>query len=56
MMLYTLHEMNRITMSPLTYASSLVAETFSNPFSPYSYVPGSRRIAARFDVMNRLSK
>lgn len=56
MMLYNLHEMNRVTMTPLTYASSLVAETFSNPFSPYSYIPGSRRIAARFDIMNRLNK
>lgn len=56
MMLYNLHEMNRVTMSPLTYASSLITETFTNPFSPYSYIPGSRRIAARFDVINRLSK
>lgn len=55
-MLYTLHEINRIALSPLTYASSLVAEAFTNPFSPYSYVPSSRRIAARFDLLNRISK
>lgn len=55
-MLYNIHEMNRLMLSPLSYVSSLVAETFTNPFSPYSYVPGSRRFAARFDLLNRLGK
>ena len=55
-MLYNIYEMNRLMLSPLSYASSLVAETFTNPFSPYSYVPGSRRFAARFDLFNRLGK
>lgn len=55
-MLYTLHEINRIALSPLTYASSLVAEAFSSPFSPYSYLPYSRRVAARYDLFNRISK
>lgn len=55
-MLYNLHEMNRLMLSPLSYTSALVAETFTNPFSPYSYLPGSRRFAARFDLFNRLGK
>jgi polyhydroxyalkanoate depolymerase len=55
-MLYNLHEMNRMMFAPITYASSLVTEAFTNPFSPYSYIVGSRRFAARFDILNRLGK
>ena len=55
-MLYNIHEMNRLVLSPLTYTASLVAETFTSPFSPYSYMPGSRRLAARFDLFNRFGK
>lgn len=55
-MLYNLHEINRLVMSPLTYTASLVAETFTSPFSPYSYIPGSRRVAARFDLFHRFGK
>lgn len=55
-MLYDFHEMNRLALSPLTYAASLISETFTNPFSPYSYALGSKRIAARFDLFYRLNK
>lgn len=55
-MLYNLHELNRTTLAPLSVASGWVAEALTSPFLPYSYFPGSRRLAARFDLFHRLGR
>lgn len=48
--------MNRLALSPLTYAASLISETFTNPFSPYSYALGSEAYYGTFRLIYRLNK
>jgi poly(3-hydroxybutyrate) depolymerase len=55
-MLYALHEMQHAILAPWNVMAKVNHEIFSHPFSPLSYVPGSRRIAAGNELFHRLTK
>ena len=55
-MLYQLHEFQRSILNPISKVAGLSAHFYTNPYSPLSYSPFSRRIAATFDLVHRLGK
>jgi poly(3-hydroxybutyrate) depolymerase len=55
-MLYALHEMQHAILAPWNILAKVNHDIFSHPFSPLSYVPGSRRIAASNELFHRLTK
>jgi poly(3-hydroxybutyrate) depolymerase len=55
-MLYALHEMQHAILAPWNVMAKVNHDIFSHPFSPLSYVPGSRRIAASNELFHRLTK
>ncbi|NOL49212.1 polyhydroxyalkanoate depolymerase [Pelistega europaea] len=55
-MLYLLHELAKQSMAPFVSFSTWGAKVFSDPFSPYAYIPNSRHIAAGFELLHRLGK
>jgi poly(3-hydroxybutyrate) depolymerase len=55
-MLYQLYETNRGWISPFSEFASATAKLYSNPLSPMAQLPQASRIAAGFDLMNRLTK
>ncbi|MDY3330970.1 MAG: polyhydroxyalkanoate depolymerase [Pelistega sp.] len=55
-MLYILHEFTKQSMAPFVSLSTWGSKLFSDPFSPYSYIPNSRHIAAGFELLHRLGK
>lgn len=55
-MLYILHELTKQNMAPFVSLSTWGSKLFSDPFSPYSYIPNSRHIAAGFELLHRLGK
>ncbi len=55
-MLYQWFETHRALMSPFAEFASATSKLYSNQLSPFASVPGSQRIAAGFDLMNRLAK
>lgn len=55
-MLYFLHELAKQSMAPFVSLSTLGAKLFSDPFSPYAYIPNSRHIAAGFELLHRIGK
>jgi len=55
-MLYALHEMQHAILAPWNVMAKVNHEIFSHPFSPLSYVPGSRRIAASNELFHRITK
>ncbi|MGG4773891.1 polyhydroxyalkanoate depolymerase [Paenalcaligenes sp. Me52] len=55
-MLYDLHEWQRSMLAPLVNLSSQGSELFSSPYSPWSYTPVSRQIAAGYELLYRLGK
>lgn len=55
-MLYEWHEMQRSWLNPLSSWAQASAQLYSNPISPFSYSPASRRVAASFELLHRLGK
>ncbi|MBU6305261.1 MAG: polyhydroxyalkanoate depolymerase [Betaproteobacteria bacterium] len=55
-MLYQLHELQRSILHPISHLASAGAHLYTNPYSPLSYTPFSRRLAATFDLVHRLGK
>ena len=55
-MLYTLHEMSHAALAPWQMWASMNARAFSHPFSPLSYAPVSRKIAAGSELFIRVTQ
>jgi poly(3-hydroxybutyrate) depolymerase len=55
-MLYDLHELQRAFLTPLAAFTSSGSQLFSHPYSPFSYSPISRQIAAAYELVHRLGK
>jgi poly(3-hydroxybutyrate) depolymerase len=55
-MLYHLHDLQRKFMNPLSVWAQATSELFSSPYSPLSYTPFSRRVAAGYDLLHRIGK
>ena len=55
-MLYTLHEMSHAALAPWQMWASMNASMFSHPFSPLSYSPLSRKIAAGSELFVRVTQ
>jgi poly(3-hydroxybutyrate) depolymerase len=55
-MLYAIHEMQHAILAPWNVMAKVNHDIFSHPFSPLSYVPGSRRIAASNELFHRITK
>ena len=55
-MLYTLHEMSHAALAPWQMWASMYASLFSHPFSPLTYSPFSRKIAAGSELFVRVTQ
>ena len=55
-LLYTLHEMSHAALTPWQLWASFNANMFSHPFSPLSYSPLSRKIAAGSELFVRITQ
>ena len=55
-MLYTLHEMSHAALTPWQLWASFNANAFSHPFSPFTYSPLSRKIAAGSELFLRVTQ
>jgi poly(3-hydroxybutyrate) depolymerase len=55
-MLYQWYETQRALMSPFAEFASASSKLYSNQLSPFATLPGSQRISAAFELLNRLSK
>lgn len=55
-MLYDLHELQRSFLTPLAAFTDTGSKLFSHPYSPFSYSPVSRQIAATYELVHRLGR
>ncbi len=55
-MLYQFYEAQRALLSPFADFASASSRLYSNPTSPLAKMPGSQRMSAGLDLMNRLAK
>jgi poly(3-hydroxybutyrate) depolymerase len=55
-MLYQLYDWQRAAMQPWRALAQAANELYGHPDSPLSYLPGSRNVAAAFDLMTRLTQ
>jgi poly(3-hydroxybutyrate) depolymerase len=55
-MLYQMHDMQRRFLNPFSVWAQATSELFSNPYSPFAYLPLSRRLAAGYDLLHRIGK
>jgi poly(3-hydroxybutyrate) depolymerase len=55
-MLYQLYDWQRTALEPWRLFARAGNEIYGHPDSPLSYLPGSRNVAAAFDLMNRLTQ
>ena len=55
-MLYDLHELQRSFLTPLSAFTDTGSQLFSHPYSPFSYTPVSRHIAAGYELIHRIGK
>ncbi|HUP30104.1 MAG TPA: polyhydroxyalkanoate depolymerase, partial [Usitatibacter sp.] len=55
-MLYQLYDWQRTAMQPWQLFAKAANELYGHPDSPLSYLPGSRNVAAAFDLMTRLTQ
>jgi poly(3-hydroxybutyrate) depolymerase len=55
-MLYQLYDWQRAAMEPWRLFARAGNEIYGHPDSPLSYLPGSRNVAAAFDLMTRLTQ
>ena len=54
--LYQLYDWQRASLEPWRLLAQLGNEIYGHPQSPLSYLPGSRNVAAAFEVMSRLTR
>jgi poly(3-hydroxybutyrate) depolymerase len=54
--LYQFHEMQRSFLNPLSVWAKSASQLYTSPYSPLSYAPGARRIAATLELTHRLGK
>jgi len=55
-MLYQLYDWQRAALEPWRAMAELANALYGHPDSPLSYLPGSRNVAAAFDLMTRLTQ
>ena len=55
-MLYQLYDWQRAAMQPWQLFAKAANEIYGHPHSPFSRLPGSRNVAAAFDLMTRLTQ
>jgi poly(3-hydroxybutyrate) depolymerase len=55
-MLYQWYESQRALLSPFAEFAGASAKLYSNQLSPFAAIPGSQRLSAGFDLLNRLAK
>ncbi len=55
-MLYQIYDWQRTAMEPWRVFAKAANELYGHPDSPLSYLPGSRNVAAAFDLMTRLTQ
>ena len=55
-MLYQLYDWQRAALEPWRAFAQAANVLYGNPDSPLSYLPGSRNVAAAFDLMTRLTQ
>jgi poly(3-hydroxybutyrate) depolymerase len=55
-MLYQIYDWQRSAMQPWRALAQAANELYGHPDSPLSYLPGSRNVAAAFDLMTRLTQ
>ena len=55
-MLYQLYDWQRAALEPWRVFAQAANEIYGHPDSPLSYLPGSRNMAAAFDLMTRLTQ
>ena len=55
-MLYQWYESQRALMSPFAEFAGASAKLYGNQLSPFAAIPGSQRMSAGFDLLNRLAK
>jgi poly(3-hydroxybutyrate) depolymerase len=55
-MLYQMYDWQRAAMEPWRVFARAANEIYGHPDSPLSYLPGSRNVAAAFDLMTRLTQ
>jgi poly(3-hydroxybutyrate) depolymerase len=55
-MLYALHDLQRTALAPWNYFAKASHELLTNPFSPFSQLPASRRLAANAELFYRLTQ
>jgi len=55
-MLYQLYDWQRAALEPWRAFARAANELYGHPDSPLSYLPGSRNVAAAFDLMARLTQ
>ena len=55
-MLYQIHEFQRAIIEPWRFLAELGAGAYGSPSSPFSYVPGSNKYAAGFELMLRVTQ
>lgn len=55
-MLYQWYESQRALLSPFAEFAGAAAKLYGNQLSPFAAIPGSQRLSAGFDLLNRLAK
>src|SRR6187401_3271356 len=55
-MLYQLYDWQRAALEPWRLFAQTANDLYGNPDSPLSTLPGSRNVAAAFDLMTRLTQ
>jgi poly(3-hydroxybutyrate) depolymerase len=55
-MLYQWYESQRALLSPFAEFAGAFAKLYGNQLSPFAAIPGSQRMSAGFDLLNRLAK
>src|SRR5205807_499714 len=56
LVLYSLYEAQHMALAPWRYFAELSRGWFGNPFSPFSYAPFARRLAASSDLFLRVTQ
>src|SRR4051812_4189101 len=55
-MLYQIYDWQRSAMEPFRLFAQAANQLYGHPQSPLSHFPGSRNVAAAFDLMTRLTQ
>jgi poly(3-hydroxybutyrate) depolymerase len=55
-MLYQMHEAGRAVLNPVSSWADSMSQLYSNPYSPFAYIPFAKRVSAGFELVHRLGK